>query len=82
MSRYPARMECEIKIDWGNFFRYNIVISNPVASELLLTEIRRRQCRVPTIFGVGTRHVQSPPYYSGATRINMSSWIKLYSEPV
>ena len=30
-------------------------------SELLLVEIRRRHCRVPTIlFWVGTRHVQSP----------------------
>ncbi|MEZ2251267.1 hypothetical protein [Microcoleus sp.] len=28
---------------------YTQVISNPAASELLLAEIRRRQCRVPTI---------------------------------
>jgi hypothetical protein len=34
----------------------NDLISNPVASELL-AEIRRRQCRVPTVlFLVGTRH--------------------------
>ena len=33
------------------------IISNPLASELLVTEIRRRQCRVPTgLFLVGRRH--------------------------
>ena len=47
------------------------VISNPVASELLLPEIRRRQCRFPTmLFWVGTRHCRLL-YNSGATGIDI-----------
>ena len=48
------------------------MISFPITSELLVAEIRRRQCRVPTDNNiVGTRHVQSPLYHSGVTRIDM-----------
>ncbi|WP_341731241.1 hypothetical protein [Microcoleus sp. EPA2] len=35
--------------DRNSIGTYTQVISNPAASELLLAEIRRRQCRVPTI---------------------------------
>ena len=47
------------------------MISFSVASELLV-EIRRRQCRVPTmLFWVGTRHCRLL-YHSGATGIDMT----------
>ena len=53
------------------FFRLP-VISNPVASELLLPEIRRRQCRFPTmLFWVGTRYCRLL-YNSGATGIDIT----------
>ncbi len=46
-----------------------VVISNPVASELL--EIRRRQCRVPTVINCRDTALPSPLYYSGGTGTDM-----------
>ncbi|MFS8119465.1 MAG: hypothetical protein ACMG55_13405 [Microcoleus sp.] len=48
------------------------MISNPVASELLVAEIRRLHVPFPYArLIVGKRHVQSPLYYSGATGTDM-----------
>ncbi len=43
------------------------VISNPLASELLVAQIRRLKMPSPYARLVGKRHLESPLYYSGAT---------------
>ena len=49
--------------------RANLLISFPVATELIVVEIRTQQCCVPTIHG---RETALPsPHYSDATRFDM-----------
>ena len=43
------------------------MISNPVASELMLPTVRTGQCRVPTINGGRDTAVPCPRYHSDAT---------------
>jgi len=48
------------------------MISNPLTSKLL-AEIRRRQCRFPTVnLGRDTALPSPPLYHSGATGIDMT----------
>ncbi len=47
------------------------VISIPVASELLVAEMRRRQCRVPTVINCRDTAMPSPLDHSGNTEIDM-----------
>ena len=47
------------------------IISIPVASELILGEIRRRQCRFPTINDGRETALPSPLYHSGAAGIDI-----------
>ena len=48
------------------------VISFPVASELILPEIRTRQCRFPTINPGRETALPCPLYHSGAAGIDMN----------
>ncbi|MBE9186653.1 hypothetical protein IQ270_18660 [Microcoleus sp. LEGE 07076] len=48
------------------------MISIPVAPELILPEIRTRQCRVPTINHGRETALPCPLYHSGAAGIDMS----------
>ena len=49
------------------------VISIPVASKLILPEIRTRQCRVPTIYHGRETALPCPLYHSGAAGIDMTT---------
>ncbi len=61
-----------ISCDWLVVICYWLfVISIPIASELLVAEMRRRQCRVPTIHGRDTA-LPSPLDHSGVTGIDIS----------
>ena len=50
------------------------LISIPVASELLVAEIRTRQCRVPTINRGRDTALPSPLYHSGVTGIDITDY--------
>jgi len=49
-----------------------LVISFPVASELILPEIRTRQCRFPTINPGRETALPCPLYHSGAAGIDIT----------
>ena len=49
----------------------HLLISIPVASELILPQIRTRQCRVPTINHGRETALPYPLYYSGAAGIDI-----------
>ena len=49
----------------------DLVISFPVASELILSEIRTRQCRFPTINPGRDTALPCPLYHSGAAGIDI-----------
>ena len=49
------------------------LISFPVASELILPEIRTRQCRFPTINPGRDTALPCPLYHSGAAGIDITS---------
>ena len=51
--------------------RLTQIISFPVASELILPEIRTRQCRFPTINPGRETALPCPLYHSGAAGIDM-----------
>ena len=63
-------------VDWENEANCG-VISFPVASELILPEIRTRQYRFPTINPGRDTALPCPLYHSGAAGIDISS-IVLY----
>jgi hypothetical protein len=50
----------------------HLLISNPLASELILPIVRTRQCRVPTINRGRDTALPCPLYHSGATGIDMT----------
>ena len=55
---------------------------NSLTSELILTEIRTRQCRVPTIINHGRdTAVPFPLYYSGTAGIDNSQPLTVNSQP-
>ena len=58
------------------------VISFPVASELILPEIRTRQCRFPTINPGRETALPCPLYHSGAAGIDMNFIVEQAGKPV
>jgi len=48
-----------------------VLISIPVTLELILPEIRTRQCRIPTIHYGREMALPCPLYHSGAAEIDM-----------